>query len=189
METIQQQKAALRRALAAVERSMTERERALSDAAIVRRVLEAEAYRRARTVFAFVGRGREIDTRLLLERTLSDGKRLCVPLCTGPGVMECREVLDLSVLRPGAYGIPEPPPDAPVVPPEDIDLAIIPCAGAAADGRRLGRGGGYYDRFLSQFSGEALLLCRETLLRPDIPQEPHDIRIPAVMTEKGVSAL
>lgn len=92
---------------------MTRRERELSDRAIIYHVTRTEEYRRARTVFAFVGCGREIGTRALLERILSEGKELCVPLCTGPGRMECRRVQDLSVLRPGSYGIPEPPPEAP----------------------------------------------------------------------------
>ena len=105
MDTIQQQKAALRRELAAAERAMMPEEKRLSDGAILRQVLNTQEYRRAHTVFAFVGRADEIDTRPLLEQILADGKRLCVPLCTAPGVMECREVRDLTVLRPGAYGI------------------------------------------------------------------------------------
>ena len=74
METIQQQKAALRRRLAAREQAMTQRERELSDRAIIYHVTRTEEYRRARTVFAFVGCGREIGTRALLERILSEGK-------------------------------------------------------------------------------------------------------------------
>ena len=78
-----------------------------------------------------------------------------------------------------------------------IDAHVVACivavaivlginlSGAAADGRRLGRGGGYYDRFLAQYTGDALLLCRERLLCPSIPQETHDIRVPAVVTEQG----
>ncbi len=185
MNLIQQQKAALRRELAAAEQMMTPEEKRLSDGAILHHVLHTEEYRRARTVFAFVGRGDEIDTWPLLEQILADGKRLCVPLCVCPGVMECREVRDLTTLHPGAYGISEPPDNAPAVPPACIDLAIVPCAGAAADGRRLGRGGGYYDRFLAQYAGDALLLCRERRLRPSLPQEPHDIFLPTVITEQG----
>ena len=161
---------------------MMPEEKRLSDGAIFRHVLNTQEYRLARTVFAFVGRADEIDTRPLLEQILANGKRLCVPLCTSPGVMECREVPDLAVLRPGAYGISEPPDNAPAVPPERVDLAIIPCAGAAADGRRLGRGGGYYDRVLARSTGDVLLLCRDRRLGPDIPQETHDIRVPAVVT-------
>ena len=185
MDTIQRQKAALRREAAAAEAALTSSERHLSDAAILRHVLHAPEYRRAGTVFAFVGRGSEIDTAPLLRQVLADGKRLCVPLCTAPGIMECREVTDLSVLRPGAYRILEPPAEAPLVASTDIDLAIVPCAGASPNGRRLGRGGGYYDRFLAEYAGETLLLCRQALLRPDIPWEAHDILIPAVITEQG----
>ena len=186
METIQQQKAALRRRLAAREQAMTQRERELSDRAIIYHVTRTEEYRRARTVFAFVGCGREIGTRALLERILSEGKELCVPLCTGPGRMECRRVQDLSVLRPGSYGIPEPPPEAPAAVPEDIDLAVVPCVGAAADGRRLGRGGGYYDRLLPQLSCPTCLICRERLMSEAVPTEEHDRRCTLYVTERGV---
>ena len=186
METIQQQKAALRRRLAAREQAMTQRERELSDRAIIYHVTRTEEYRRARTVFAFVGCGREIGTRALLERILSEGKELCVPLCTGPGRMECRRVQDLSVLRPGSYGIPEPPPEAPAAEPEDIDLAIVPCVGAAADGRRLGRGGGYYDRLLPQLACPTCLICRERLMSEAVPTEEHDRRCTLYVTERGV---
>jgi len=171
--------------MAKAERALTPAEKSASDLSILRRAAETAVYRRARMVFAFVGRGDEIDTLPLLRQVLADGKRLCVPLCTAPGIMECREVTDLSVLRPGAYRILEPPAEAPLVAPADIDLAIVPCAGASLDGRRLGRGGGYYDRFLAKYPGDALLLCRQALLRPDIPWEAHDILIPAVITEQG----
>ena len=134
MDTIQRQKAALRREAAAAEAALTSSERHLSDDAILRHVLHTPEYRRAGTVFAFVGRGSEIDTGPLLRQVLADGKRLCVPLCTAPGVMESRQVLALSELAPGAYGIPEPPAAAPLVPAEEIDLAIVPCASASPDG-------------------------------------------------------
>ena len=185
MDTIQRQKDILRRELAKAERALTPAEKNASDAAILHHVVNTTVYHRARTVFAFVGRGDEIDTLPLLRRVLADGKRLCVPLCTAPGIMECREITDLSALRPGAYRILEPPAEAPLVAPADIDLTIVPCAGASPNGRRLGRGAGYYDRFLAKYPGETLLLCRQALLRSDIPWEAHDVLIPAVITEQG----
>lgn len=181
-----ERKNALRRELAEVERAMSPEEKQTSDRAILCHVLSAPAYQNARTVFCFVGREDEIDTRPLLERVLADGKRLCVPLCVGKGIMECRAVTDLSRLACGRYGIWEPPADAPLVIREDIDLTIVPCVGAASDGRRLGRGGGYYDRFLSAYRGRTLLLCRGVLLRNDIPREPHDILVPHLVTEEGI---
>ena len=100
MDTIQRQKGILRRELAKAERALTPAEKSASDAAILHHVVNTTVYHRARTVFAFVGRGDEIDTLPLLRRVLTEGKRLCVPLCTAPGIMECREITDLSVLRP-----------------------------------------------------------------------------------------
>ena len=94
----------------------------------------------------------------------------------------------MAVLRPGAYGISEPPDNAPAVPPECVDLAIIPCAGAAADGRRLGRGGGYYDRFLAQYKGARLLLCPTATVLNGLPCDAWDARFAPeeILTEKGI---
>ena len=50
----------------------------------------------------------------------------------------------------------------------------------------MGRGGGYYDRFLSQYRSSAVLLCRERLIREEIPVEPHDCPVPWVLTEQGL---
>ena len=188
MDTTQLEKTALRRTLTAVERGLTAAEKQASDAAINRHVLSAEEYRLARTVFAFVGRGREIDTMPLLRQILADGKRLCVPLCTGKGIMECRQVRDLSILRPGAYGIPEPPADAPEVARADIDLSIVPCVGASPEGWRLGRGGGYYDRFLAQSKGARLLLCPTATVLNGLPCDAWDARFAPeeILTEKGI---
>ena len=144
------------------------------------------AYQEAETVFCFVGTGWEIDTRPILTRALADGKRLCVPLCTGPGIMELRQITSLSQLSPGAYGLPEPPPDTPQVAVDAVDLAVLPCMGCNHLGHRLGRGGGYYDRFLSVYRSAAVLMCRERLIREEIPLEPHDMPIPWVLTERGL---
>ena len=186
MDTIQRQKDILRRELAKAERALTPAEKNASDAAILHHVVNTTVYHRARTVFAFVGRGDEIDTLPLLRRVLADGKRLCVPLCTAPGIMECREITDLSVLRPGAYRILEPPAEAPLVAPADIDLAVVPCAGASPDGWRLGRGGGYYDRLLPQLACPTCLICRERLMSEAVPTEEHDRRCTLYVTERGV---
>lgn len=89
-----------------------------------------------------MGTGWEIDTRPILSAALTDGKRLCVPLCTGPGLMELRQIMALDQLAPGAYGLPEPPSDAPAVAVDAVDLAVLPCMGCNHLGHRLGRGRG-----------------------------------------------
>ena len=98
MDTMQQQKAALRRELTAAEQTMMPEEKCLSDSAILHHMLNTQEYRRTHTVFAFLGRGDKIDTRPLPAQISADGKWLCVPLCTSPDVMERLKVSKEKVL-------------------------------------------------------------------------------------------
>lgn len=184
--TKQEEKRRLRRTVRALEARLSPRYQAESARAIAAHLLAMPEYQAAGTVFCFVGWDREIDTRPILEDALAAGKTLCVPLCTAPGVMEARRITALDQLAPGAYGIPEPPAVAPAVGVDDVDFAVLPCATCDHAGHRLGRGGGYYDRFLAHYRGGAVLLCREKLIREEIPVEPHDYPVPWVLTERGL---
>ena len=183
--TVSEEKRILRKRLRALEQSLPADYRERSARAIVGALLSMEAYRKAECVCCFVGTGAEIDTYPLLRDALSHGKRLCVPLCMGRGVMDMRLVASLDDLSPGLMGIPEPSADAPTVAPSEIGLLVTPCLAADRRGRRLGRGGGYYDRFLSQYRGAAVLLCRERLLQNRIPVDAHDIPVRPVLSERG----
>ena len=181
--TIDEEKQQLRATIRRLSAQLPFRYREAADRAIARHLLALPEYRSAGAVFCFVSAGREIDTRPILEQTLADGKMLCVPLCVADGIMELRAIRDLKELFPGAYGILEPPADSPALSPDQIDLAVIPCVTCSREGRRLGRGGGYYDRFLAHYRGAAVLLCRERLLRQEIPFGVHDYPIPWVLTD------
>ncbi len=157
-----------------------------ADAAICRWVEQSELYQKARTVFCYVGTKREIDTTALLRAALRDGKRLVLPLCGAPGVMEARQIESLGELVSGKYGILAPKLQCPLVEPGEIDLAVVPCCTGNASGQRLGYGGGYYDRFLPRTGCPAVLLCRDRLVREDLPTEPHDVAMDYLVTEKGI---
>ena len=184
--TKQEEKQRLRRTMRALERQLSDKYKAASSRSICAHLLAMPEYQAASAVFCFVGTDHEIDTRPILAHALAAGKRLSVPRCTGPGIMELRQLHSLEELSPGAYGIPEPPESAPVMNPDDVDLAILPCLTCSHLGPRLGQGGGYYDRFLSNYRGGTVLLCREKLIREEIPLEPHDYPSPWVLTEVGL---
>ncbi|MGM9663100.1 MAG: 5-formyltetrahydrofolate cyclo-ligase [Oscillospiraceae bacterium] len=187
--SIAEEKARLRKEMRAKNRALKPEYRAAADRAIRANVLSSPYYAAAETVFAYLGVGWEIETRPLLEQILADGKRLCLPLCTGPHEMSLRLVSSLSELAPGAYGIPEPPAEAPALRPEEAELALVPCVAADRQGRRLGQGGGYYDAFLSRFHGAALLLCREAAVLPEIPVEKHDFHLHFLVTETKIYSI
>lgn len=164
-----------------------------ADRAIARRIISMEEYRRAQTVFCFVSTAREIDTAPVLRDVLAAGKRLGVPRCLGPGEMEVFAITDLGRLERGSYGILEPPSDAPRIGPEEIDFAVLPCLAADRSGRRLGHGGGYYDRYLARMRAGrpadpafTALICRGVFLQEEVPAQEHDERASAVVWEGGI---
>ena len=150
---------------------------------VCRRLADAPEYLRAKSVFCFVGFGAEIDTRPFLRRVLGDGKTLYVPRCRAGGEMDAVMITGEDALSPGMFGIPEPPASFPAGEKSAVDLAVVPCLAADAEGRRLGRGGGYYDRFLRDFGGMTLLVCPEKLLWPRVPVEAWDRACGRVITE------
>ena len=183
--TIDEEKQQLRATIRRLSAQLPFRYREAADRAIARHLLALPEYRSAGAVFCFVSAGREIDTRPILEQTLADGKMLCVPLCVADGIMELRAIRDLEELFPGAYGILEPPADSPALSPDQIDLAVIPCVTCSREGRRLGRGGGYYDRFLPKLSENCTILAAGfdcQLVGSPLPHDATDYRLPEIWT-------
>jgi len=157
-----------------------------ADELICRRLRQLPVFRQAHTVLAFSPLPHEINIRPLLAELAASSQKLCLPLITGPGIMVAREVSDLAQLMPNSYGIAEPPPDAPVIAPDNIDLVLAPGLVFDRDLWRLGRGGGYYDRFLAGCDAFFLGLARELQIVEHIPHEQHDLRMRALLSERGV---
>ena len=181
--TRKEEKQFLRRTIRKLERELSPRYQHSSSQAICSHLIGMPEYQASDTVFCFVGTDREIDTRPILEDALQRGKTLCVPLCTDHGHFEVRQITNLSQLVPGMMNILEPTADCPLIDTDNIDFAIIPCLTCNHSGQRLGKDGGYYDRFLSHYRGGTILLCQEKLIREEIPVEPHDYPIHWVLTE------
>lgn len=144
-------------------------------------------WQHAQTVLAFAALPDEPDTLPILQQTLADGKRLLLPRVAEAGCMDWVEIPDLALLQRGAFGILEPPADCLTVRPPEEALLLIPCLAVSPDGVRLGRGGGYYDRFLAHAKGSRLLLCPSALILPEVPADNWDVRFAPeeILTEKG----
>ena len=151
-------------------------------AAMTQQLFALPAWRQAGTVFCFVSMRDEPDTTAILQQALVSGKRLCVPRCLpgNDGRMELVEITSLNDLQPGRYGILEPCGGRTIAALEPGALALIPCLAVDKQGVRLGRGAGYYDRFLTRFgqTGPKLLLCPEALVFPALPTDEWDVPFP-----------
>lgn len=162
---------------------MAEIDREKSDKLLLARFLSLSQTAKQTSILLYYGIGIEPDTAQLLEPLKAMGLELSLPRCVSPGEMEARRYLGPEHLLPNAYGIPEPDQDCPIVKKEDLSLILVPALCCDERGYRLGHGGGYYDRYLSGFHGLSMALCRNKLLFPAIPAEPHDRKVDIIVTE------
>jgi len=99
------------------------------------------------------------------------------PRITGD-VITFHKVDSLDMLSKKTFGIYEPSQTAPLVVP---DLLVVPGLAFTKDGKRLGRGKGHYDRYLSQHPSRTASLAFSWALLDDLPTEPHDVLIDIVI--------
>jgi 5-formyltetrahydrofolate cyclo-ligase len=185
-------KAAARRAVLLRRDALPGGERTLLSARIVATILNLPSYRDAGAVLAYASFGTELQTDELLRRVLADGKTLVLPRVErgGLGLYEVRDLA--GDLAPGTWGIREPEPDR--CPPADaggVGFALVPGVAFDRGARRLGYGGGYYDRLLAGGLPEATPLVSgafEVQILDKIPLDPHDAPVDVVVTEKEAYA-
>ena len=148
--------------------------------------LESELYRSSGVIGAFIPLSWEADILPILTRTLQDGKTLALPLCDAAPHMTLRRIVSLDDLRPGAYGIPEADHQAPIISVQDVDVLLVPLEGIDRDGRRLGKGGGYYDALL-QKSDVTTVGCALSWQKVNaLPSEPWDVRLKWCLDQHGL---
>ena len=138
----------------------------------------------ADTVMVFCGTGREPDTMPLIHALLEKGKRVVLPVCLPRRGMEARQVIDPERLVPNRFGIPEPDKSCPAVDKREIAVALIPNLMVDRDGYRLGWGGGYYDRWLVDYPGFTVCICRRGRLVEHMPREEFDVPVKLVLMEE-----
>ncbi len=178
------QKKTLRRLIRAQAQLMTQAERERSDRALWERLRVWPPYREAQCLFVFFGEDWEPGTVRILEDAWARGVRVGLPRCGGSQRMDILQVFsrdDLELSRAGVY---QPKADRPPISAAEVALTLVPAMAFDRNGFRLGRGGGYYDRFLRDYEGRSLGLCREAFLLERLPVEAHDHRVGAVMTEE-----
>lgn len=145
--------------------------------------LELPELKAAQTVLLYYGVKQEPDTQALIQTLWKQGKRVALPKCLPKRRMEARVVDRLDGLELSAYGIPEPGEDCPGIRQDDIDLILVPNVCCDKRGYRLGRGAGYYDRYLADYTGFTVALCPERWLQEAVPTDEFDLPVQLVLTE------
>ncbi len=130
----------------------------------------------------------EVDVRPLMFALRENGARLCLPAILDKTTMIFRELVRGAALVDMGFGTAGPGDEAEAL---DPSIMLVPLAAFDTRGHRIGYGAGYYDRAISRLTdaGHAPRLigvafdCQEV---PTVPDEPHDVIIPEILTESGL---
>jgi 5-formyltetrahydrofolate cyclo-ligase len=184
---IQEKKKKLRARLLERLRRHKEADRLKKSSTIARKLFLSKEFRKAKTVLFYLSFDGEVDTTRMIKHAIQKGKRVAVPVMRKEG----REIVPSELrdfdeeLVKGPYGIAHP--KAEYIRPitlGSIDLVIVPGLAFDEAGYRLGRGQGYYDRFLSRLPRRipTIGLAFKFQMTDDFPpSEPHDFSVTKVL--------
>ncbi|MGZ4164256.1 MAG: 5-formyltetrahydrofolate cyclo-ligase [Tumebacillaceae bacterium] len=183
-------KKALRKELLAKRQTLSAEQRAAYGRAILQHLSAMPEMQAAQTILMYLDFRGEVESEGLIEWGLAQGKTVCAPIT----VVEERRLIPVKMTSPtdvqlGAYNIREPIlREGFEVAVEAIDAVVLPGVGFDRHGGRLGYGGGYYDRFLPRLRPGVpkIAVAYELQVLDDVPREPHDCVLTALVTEKGV---
>ncbi len=185
-------RAATRQALIA----LTDLQRANASLSICQHIASSDLYSRASSLFLYYPVPPEVDLLPLARRALQDNKQIAFPrIDWDNNSMSPVAVTTLSAasFETRRHNIPEPPPLPAAENPPTIDLILVPALALDRAGNRLGRGGGFYDRFLAlNPAPPTIAVCFDAQLLPPhaaLPAEPHDIPVRTVVTESGLLSI
>lgn len=178
-----QEKATLRARVRQALVALPPARRALEEELVTAAIQDTPQWRAARTLLLYRSVGTELSTVGLANAAWRSGKRVAFPRVAPDGSLRLLQVGAWTQFAPGgAYGIPEPPLDAPEVAPATVDLALVPGVAFDEQGGRLGRGGGHFDRLLSGgLLREAWGLAFDCQVVARVPREAHDRAVQRVV--------
>lgn len=173
---ISEEKQWLRREMMCRISLLGDKRRAAESDALCQTLNSLSLWKEARTVAVFYPLESEPDIRPLLR---GNGRRWCFPLWEKP--LMSFHACGLDDLIPGPRNMPRPPAHAPEVDAEEIDLILVPGLAFDDSGGRMGRGGGYYDRYLADAKTPAIGLAFSVQKVDRVPREDFDVELDRIL--------
>lgn len=176
-------KQTLREALLARRANISIIENAELSARACKALLMLSEYGHARTVLCYISIKNELDTRGFIRQAIKEGKRICLPSVKGDSLIAVLYSPGSELVR-GKFGTVEIA-SGDEMPPEEIDLAVVPGVGFDRLGGRIGYGKGYYDRFLKDVHCPKVGLAYSIQLVESALCAPHDVKMDLIVTDQG----
>ena len=173
----------VRQLIKAYRQKLTDEDVKIQSRLIIDRLKKSDIYKKSENVFLYMSYNREVDTYMLLSQCFMDGKKVYAPKVLSKTDMEFYCLSDVNDLESGYMGIMEPSDSCEKANTRD-GLFIMPGLAFDYDFHRIGYGGGFYDRYLSEdntFIKAALAFDFQLL--ESIPYEEHDLKPDYIVTQ------
>lgn len=183
-----ERKNAIRAEMRARLSALTDAQRSDGSASVCGRLVKCDAFARATTVMLYMPMRSEIDILPVALEAFRLGKSVCVPRVeSGRKAMHAiaTSTFDDESMGPDELGV-RTPKSGTQLPPEAIDLVVVPGVAFDTRGFRLGRGGGYYDRFLARLARHTATIgvCFDFQFVDTIPTETTDVAVQSIVSDR-----
>jgi 5-formyltetrahydrofolate cyclo-ligase len=178
------EKKLLRKQIREQLKTLAPNQRATASAQACALLEQQTVWRRASLIFFYAPTAEELDIWRLVQDSLAAGKTVALPRFDSATqrYVAC-QITDMARdLSEGQYGIREPGAHCIAVPPNRLDMILVPGVAFDVHGRRLGRGKGFYDQMLASVRGTTCGVAFDEQIVDAIPVEPHDIHLNCILT-------
>ena len=172
-------KKAIRKQVLHELKALSKEKKEVMDAWLTEQLLLHPFYKEAKTIATYLSFPHEFQTAEFIEQAQKDGKTILIPKTYPQGKMDL-VLYEPEKLEKNSFGLLEPQGEAIVFEPSQIDLIHVPGLAFNPSGYRVGYGGGYYDRYLEQFSGHSISTIFPCQIQ-DFQPDPHDIPVEEVL--------
>ncbi len=173
----------IRKEMSNIREDLDYKETVSKSTLIKKRLLKFNDVKKSNKIGLYFSIGKEVRTKEIIETLLKDKKRICLPKII-KDKMCFVEIMSLDDLKRGKFSVMEPINRFPEIDPNELDIIFVPAVSLDKMGNRIGRGSGYYDKFLNNCNAKKIALAYDFQILDSIPSDKRDIRMDYIMTDK-----
>uniref|UniRef100_A0A7V4JQZ1 5-formyltetrahydrofolate cyclo-ligase n=1 Tax=Thermodesulfobacterium geofontis TaxID=1295609 RepID=A0A7V4JQZ1_9BACT len=144
-------------------------------------------YKNSQKIAFYFAKDKEASLEYLIGKALLEGKKVYLPKTwLKEKTLTFHQIFSFSDLKPGPFGLLEPPLENPELKPENFEIIFVPGVAFDLKKGRIGYGGGFYDKILKKTKAFKIGVAFSFQIFESLPLEKHDQKVDIIITEKGI---
>ncbi len=154
---------------------------------ICKQIEKLPSYNKAKTIAFYFAKNKEVSLGYLIGKAFLDSRKVFLPKTwLKEKTLTFHQIFSFSDLKPGPFGLLEPPLENPQLSPKEFDIIFVPGVAFDLEKGRIGYGGGFYDRILKDTKALKIGVAYSFQIFEKLPLEEHDQKVDMIITEKGI---